>query len=62
MREVHGKPLPPGGCAQEAERELLGRDDLSSHAGVVSRTNTDSFTESLKTPPSRTRWARGPRA
>ncbi|MFF5160634.1 hypothetical protein ACFY3N_31155 [Streptomyces sp. NPDC000348] len=50
VREVDGKPLPPGGCAQEAERELLGREDLSSKAGVVSRINTDSFTESLKTP------------
>ncbi|WP_395577107.1 hypothetical protein [Streptomyces sp. BK79] len=48
VREVDGKPVPSGGCAQEAERKLLGRDDLTSTAGVVSRINTESFTESMK--------------
>ncbi|MBQ0848582.1 hypothetical protein J8N05_10200 [Streptomyces sp. BH-SS-21] len=49
VKRVRGKAVPPGGCAQEAERELLGRDDLKSAAGVVSRINTGSFSESMTT-------------
>jgi hypothetical protein len=50
VRRVDGKEVPSGGCAQEAERKLLGRADLTSRAGVVSRINTGSFAESLKDP------------
>ncbi|MEV0176573.1 hypothetical protein AB0I00_36380 [Streptomyces sp. NPDC050803] len=50
VRKVGGKSVPPGGCSQEAERKLLGRTDLTSEAGVVSRINTDSFTESQQKP------------
>ncbi|WP_326729997.1 hypothetical protein [Streptomyces phaeochromogenes] len=50
VKRVRGKAVPPGGCAQEAERKLLGRDDLRSEAGVVSRINTESFSSSMSTP------------
>ncbi|QQM42928.1 hypothetical protein [Streptomyces liliifuscus] len=50
VKQVRGKAVPPGGCAQEAERKLLGRDDLRSEAGVVSRINTESFGSSMSTP------------
>ncbi|MGW3425264.1 hypothetical protein [Streptomyces phaeochromogenes] len=50
VKRVRGKAVPPGGCAQEAERKLLGRDDLRSEAGVVSRINTESFSSSMNTP------------
>ncbi|MFD3380566.1 MULTISPECIES: hypothetical protein [unclassified Streptomyces] len=50
VKRVRGKAVPPGGCAQEAERKLLGRDDLRSEAGVVSRINTESFSSSMRTP------------
>jgi len=58
VKRVRGKAVPPGGCAQEAERKLLGRDDLRSEAGVVSRINTESFSSSMNTPAVRAVFAK----
>jgi hypothetical protein len=58
VKRVRGKAVPPGGCAQGAERKLLGRDDLRSEAGVVSRINTESFSSSMSTSAVKTVFAK----
>jgi hypothetical protein len=50
VTELNGRRVPKGGCSADAQRELLGRRSLRTHAAVVSDIDTASFARSQKVP------------